>query len=53
MWKVENLSVDKGIQNLECAVLPLGNNNKAISEDATAKTIPLFDLTFVIIVFHK
>jgi len=49
---VENLSIDNGIRNLECAVLPLGNNSDAIPEDATAKIISLFDLTFVIIAFH-
>ena len=53
MWQVENLSVDSGILNLEWAVLPLGNNNDAIPEDATARIISLFDLIFVIIAFYK
>ena len=53
MWHVEDLSINRGIQNLECAVLPIGNNKDAILDDATAKTILLSDLILVIIVFHK
>ena len=53
MWHVEYLSIDNGIRNLECAVLPLGSNKDAIPEDATAKTISLFDLILLIIAFHK
>ena len=53
MWHVENLSMDNGIRNLEWAVLPFGNNKDAIPDDATAKTISLFDLILLIIAFHK
>ena len=53
IWHVENLSIDKGIRNLEWAVRPLGNNKDAIPDDATAKTISLFDLILLIIAFHK
>jgi hypothetical protein len=37
--QVECSSTFKGIQNLECAVLPPGSNNDAIPLDATFKTI--------------
>ena len=48
-WSVNS----KGNLNLECAVLPEGSSSDAIPEEATAKTIFAYDLSVVIIVFHK
>ena len=47
------LSINNGIRNLECAVLPIGNNKEAIPNDATTRTILLSDLILVIITFHR
>ncbi|KAL5163284.1 hypothetical protein HKD37_07G020216 [Glycine soja] len=40
------------IANLECVVLPLGNNNEAIPLEATVKTMPPLDRTTDDKVFH-
>ena len=53
IWQVENLSIESGIRNLECAVRPFGNNNDAIPDDTTTSTISQFDLILIIIAFHK
>ena len=43
MVHVENSSTFRGIQNLECDVLPLGISNAAIPLEATVKTITPFE----------
>ena len=53
IWLVENLSIESGMRNLECAVRPFGNNNDVMPDDATANTISPFDLILLIITFNK
>ena len=41
-----------GTLNIECAVLPNGNNNTAITDDVIDKIILTFDLSIAMIIFH-
>ena len=50
---MELSNVGTRIENLECAVLPLGNNNEAIPLEAIVKTISPFEHNAETNVFHK
>ncbi|KAG5054856.1 hypothetical protein JHK85_007366 [Glycine max] len=49
---VESSKIGTGILNLECAVLPLGNNREAMPLEATIITILLFALNELASVFQ-
>ena len=49
---MELSNVGTGIENFECAVLPLSNNNEAIALETTVKTISPFQCNAKVNVFH-
>jgi len=52
MVHVEDSLISRGLQNLECVVLPPGINNAAMPDEAIVRTISLADLIVVDMALH-